>query len=447
MSTEPVQPPETQPQREEAKESLPIQLIATRLTLPESVIEHYKKYQNSTVNFEKNIVAGSTFDVDSKYQIIDLLGQGAYGIVVAACDKSVKEKQNSYIAIKKIEKAFEHKIFVKRTIRELKILRLLQHENIVDVKTILLPKSRQDFNEIYLCQELMDTDLGTVIKSPQILTNEHIQFFVYQILRGLKYIHSANIIHRDLKPRNLLVNANSDLKIADFGLSRAIDCTEDTKQMTDYVASRWYRAPELLLETRDYGPAVDMWAVGCIFAELFKRKPLLPGLDAGHQLNYIFDVFGTPSETDIALVPNSKIRRYLKSLPARKPKDLEVILPKASPLAIDLIKKMMTFNPQERITVEEALRHPYLQELHYPDDEPSREPVPSMEFEFEKHDLSREQLKDILYEEVLLYHFEDFRQEYMRRISANENPYKEVFENENALKPGEKDPEDEDDDS
>jgi serine/threonine protein kinase len=316
----------------------------------------------------------------------------------------------------------------------------------VKLNTIFLPKSRQDFDDIYLSSELMDTDLHTIIRQPSVLTNDQIQFLVYQILRGLKYIHSAKIIHRDLKPRNLLVNMNCDLKICDFGLARALDCHKDTKGMTDYVATRWYRPPELLLSLTDYDASVDMWAVGCIFAELYKRKPFLPGLDSREQLNLILDTFGTPSEEDIALIPNAKAQRYLRSIPYQPPKDLEILLPKADPLAIDLIKKMMTFNPKKRITTEEALAHPFLKEYYFPEDEPVREPVPCMEFEFDRHDLSREQLKDILYEEILLYHNKDFKQEYMRRVSVNENPYQEIFENENALKPGEKDPEDDDED-
>jgi serine/threonine protein kinase len=386
----------------------------------------------------------STFEVDSKYDVIDAIGQGAYGIVVAAKDKTISKKEKSYVAIKKIEKAFEHKIFTKRTIRELKILRLLKHENVISIKTMVLPRSREEFDDIYLVSELMETDLASIIKSPQPLSDEHIQFFVYQLLRGLKYMHSAGVVHRDLKPRNLLVNSNCDLKICDFGLSRTVHSTKGTGNMTDYVATRWYRPPELLLETKDYGPAVDVWSVGCILAELLRRKPFLPGTETKHQLELIFDVFGTPTEEDISLIPKPRLRKFLRSLPTKKPRALDILLPKASPVAIDLLKKIMVFNPQKRITVEEALKHPYLADLHFPEDEPTREPVPNIEFEFEKHNLSLQQLKDLLYEEILLYHYEDFKKEYFRRVNANENPYKEVMENENALKPGEKESDDDD---
>lgn len=149
----------------------------------------------------------------------------------------------------------------------------------------MLPRSRETFNDLYVVSDLMNTDLASIIKSPQPLSDSHIQFFIYQILRGLKYMHSANIIHRDLvlalykKPRNLLVNRNCDLSICDFGLARAIgeDTNTPSQIMTDYVATRWYRAPELLLGQTKYGPSVDVWSVGCILAELLGRKSFLCG--------------------------------------------------------------------------------------------------------------------------------------------------------------------------
>jgi len=388
---------------------------------------------------------GTKFEVEDKYEIIDSVGQGAYGIVVAARDKTKKEEEN-VVAIKKIEKAFEHKIFTKRTLRELKILRLLQHENIIGIITISLPKSRETFEDIYVYNELMETDLASIIKSPQSLSDEHIQFFLYQILRGLKYIHSAGIIHRDLKPRNLLVNSNCDLKICDFGLSRAIHYQQKTGDMTDYVATRWYRAPELLLAAKEYGPSVDMWSVGCILAELLRRKPFLPGTETKTQLELIIDVFGNPTKEEINSIPKEKSKKFILSLPKKQAKPFDVLFPRANPLALDLLKKLMVFDPAKRITVEEALKHPYLSALHFPEDEPVAEPVSPVEFEFEKYPLSLAQLKDLVYEEILLYHFEDFKKEYMRRVQAGENPFKEVVNNENALKPGERDSDDDEED-
>ena len=411
--------------------------------VPPSIVSHYAKYKNTSLSLKKKTVLSSTFDVDDKYEIIDAIGQGAYGIVVAAKDKSAVKKDKAHVAIKKIEKAFEHKIYTKRTLRELKILRLLKHENIIGVRTLLLPRSREDFEDIYVCQPLMETDLATIVKSPQPLSDEHTQFFVYQLLRGLKYMHSAGIIHRDLKPRNLLVNSNCDLKICDFGLSRATHSAEEPGKMTDYVATRWYRAPELLLEVREYGATVDVWSVGCILAELLRRKPFLPGSDTRNQLDLTFEVFGTPGEDFITAIPKPRVRKYLRSLVPRKPRSLEAFFPKANPLAVDLLKKLMVVDYRNRITIDDALAHPYLKELHCPTDEPTRDPVPAIEFDFEKHKLSLEQLKDLVYEEILMYHFEDFRTSYLSKVKSGKTPFDGVIGNANALKPGQTEPGDE----
>lgn len=254
--------------------------------------------QSSNGKSDKNIymVLGTKFEVDKRYSIIDPVGNGAYGVVVAAKDLEADSEENSLIAIKKIEKAFEHKVFAQRTLRELKIMRLMKHDNVIGVKTILKPDSRKEFKEIYVVNELMETDLAQIIKSNQPISDDHIQFFLYQILRGLKYIHSAGILHRDLKPRNLLVNSNCDLKICDFGLARADipNLTTKSSAMTDYIATRWYRAPEVILSWKKYSTSIDVWSVGCILAELLIRKPLLPAGSEEEQIQLITDLIGNP---------------------------------------------------------------------------------------------------------------------------------------------------------
>lgn len=189
-------------------------------------------------------VSGTSFEVTKNYKLIKPIGQGAYGVVISAMDSNTRKK----VAIKKVTRAFEDTIDAKRILRELVLLRHFNHENIVSVMDITRPKSASSFEDVYIVSELMETDLHRVIYSRQAITDEHVQYFLYQLLRGLKYMHSANVLHRDLKPSNLLVNANCDLKICDFGLSRGMEQEdkEHDEDMTEYVVTRWYRAPEIM---------------------------------------------------------------------------------------------------------------------------------------------------------------------------------------------------------
>jgi len=152
----------------------------------------------------------------------------------------------------------------------------LQHENLLSLQTLMQPLNAHSFQDLYMVSELMETDLSSVIKSSQHLSEEHLQFFMYQLVRGVKFLHTSNVVHRDLKPRNLLVNSNCDLKICDFGLAR-IDFPNlqwKASVMTDYVATRWYRAPEIIVGWGKYSKSVDIWSIGCILGELINRKPL-----------------------------------------------------------------------------------------------------------------------------------------------------------------------------
>jgi serine/threonine protein kinase len=158
----------------------------------------------------------------------------------------------------------------------------------------------------------MDTDLHRIIYSKQTLSIDHIEYFVYQILRGLKYLHSANVLHRDLKPSNLLINANCDLKICDFGLARISDENAD---QTEYVVTRWYRAPEIMLACQDYSKAIDVWSVGCILAEMLARKPLFPGTDYIAQLRLICEKLGRPSVEELDFVTSERAKAFMLDLP------------------------------------------------------------------------------------------------------------------------------------
>jgi len=249
----------------------------------------------------------------------------------------------------------------------------------------------------------MNTDLHQIISSNQTLTDEHVQYFLYQILRGLKYIHSAHVLHRDLKPSNLLLNANCDLKICDFGLARVATPDEaDQGFLTEYVATRWYRAPEIMLSWKEYTKSVDIWSVGCILAEILGRKPLFPGKDYMHQLHLIIDILGTPSHADTEYIASEKAKQYIRSLPPKRGVPFRQLFPRASPAALDLLEKMLTFAPERRLTVEQCLAHPYLRLLHDPNDEPvCNRPF---EFDFEKHKLNTDALKNLLWQEACELH-------------------------------------------
>lgn len=290
---------------------------------------------------------------------------------------------------------FQNVLDAKRTLREISLLKSMDHDNVVQIVDIMCPSTKQEFQEVYIVYELMDTDLHQVIRSSQIIRESHCQFFIYQILRGLKYIHSAGIIHRDLKPSNLLTNANCELKICDFGLA----CTSAEQQrMSEYVVTRWYRAPELLLSCAQSTPAIDVWSVGCIMAELLGRKPLFPGKDFINQLQLITKVIGTPSDQDLSQLKSKQGAEYVKSLGEFERVNLQRYYPEATETALDLLDKMLVFNPSKRITVEEALKHPYFDSLHDAEDEPHAPGIFSFGFDSER--LVEQELRELLWQQA-----------------------------------------------
>lgn len=338
-------------------------------------------------------ILGNIFEVSSKYvPPIQPVGRGAYGIVCCATNSETKEE----VAIKKIANAFDNRIDAKRTLREIKLLCHMDHDNIIKIKDIIIPPEKEKFNDVYIAYELMDTDLHQIIRSSQALTDDHCQYFLYQLMRGLKYIHSANVLHRDLKPSNLLLNANCDLKICDFGLART---TSETDFMTEYVVTRWYRAPELLLNCSEYTAAIDIWSVGCILMEIIRREPFFSGKDYVQQLGLITQLLGSPEDSDLGFLRSDNARKYVKQLPHFPKQPFAGKFPDVSPLAIDLAEKMLVFDPSKRITVEEALNHPYLSSLHEINEEPTC-PSPFV-FDFEQMALNEEDIKELIWRESL----------------------------------------------
>ncbi|GAA6013018.1 hypothetical protein JCM10207_008415 [Rhodosporidiobolus poonsookiae] len=346
------------------------------------------------------------FSVGTKYAVQDIIGEGAYGVVCSAVHRPSGQK----VAIKKIA-PFDHSMFVLRTLRELKLLRYFAEqnvsENIISIVDIIKPSSYDSFKEVYLIQELMETDLYRVIRT-QNLSDDHVQYFVYQTLRALKALHSAEVIHRDLKPSNLLLNANCDLKVCDFGLARSVRTAEpqegsQTGFMTEYVATRWYRAPEIMLSFKQYTKAIDIWSVGCICAEMLSGRPLFPGRDYHHQLTLILSVTGTPPLDEFYRITSKRSREYLRALPFQRKKSMADLFPNASPLAVDFLEKTLRFDPLKRITVEQALEHPYLASYHDPEDEPTAPPLEADFFDFDLQKPSREDLKKLMYDEVMAF--------------------------------------------
>ena len=416
------------------------------------------------------------FYINERYLPKKSIGIGAYGCVCEAVDLFLQQQQpqqqqesnndnnnnknkGKRVAIKKLSDIFQTRYEARRVFLEIEFMRRTNHRNVVGLvgldspimKTPLPRDTRrrrrksfgvsdgyreeeeeeeeekeEDFSDVYLIMELMDTDLNQIIKSDQTLLRDHVIYFLYQTLLGLKHIHDCGILHRDLKPSNLLVNANCDLKICDFGLSRrakivdndeeidddtvmtpsssyermdaarylvqrtsscssftSIDnLVEDVRKfaedeeeaksqgagqerpdggMTEYVVTRWYRAPELLVSNSTYTEKIDVWSVGCILGEMLKRQPLFPGSDYINQLILIVNTLGTPCENDMAEVESLKARKFIKSLNDGAPIQkipFAAMFPQADPLTIDLLEKMLEFNPKTRISVTEALYHP-----------------------------------------------------------------------------------------
>ncbi|XP_076468687.1 mitogen-activated protein kinase 14B-like [Babylonia areolata] len=316
--------------------------------------------------FYKTELVATTWEVPQKYQRLSPLGVGAYGQVASADDSS---RPKAKVALKKLARPFQNEIFAKRCYREIRMLRHFDHENIINLVDLFTPDtSLETFSDVYLVTGLMDSDLHEILKY-QVLNDDQIQFLLYQILRGLKYIHSAGIIHRDLKPNNIGVNQNVELKILDFGLARSM-----AEEMTGYVVCRWYRAPEIILNWMHYNSNVDMWSVGCILGEMITRKPLFKGVDHIDQLNKILSLVGKPSEEFIKAIASKDAQNYIRQLPRIPRKDFKKFFQGANPLAIDLLEKMLDLDPAQRIDVEAAICHPYLADYHDPDDEPTAEP-------------------------------------------------------------------------
>lgn len=383
----------------------------------EKNVKKYKKQSNNenkkndvniellkAANPDKTVfdLAGTTFIIDKKYSVVKKLGTGAYGVVCSCKDN----EKNILVAMKKIQNAFEDLIDAKRIVREIILLHFLNHPAIIKLLDVEKPKDISNFNDIYFASEYMDTDLHKVIYSKQPLSDSHYQYFIYQLIAGVHYLHSANVIHRDLKPSNILVNKDCQIKICDFGLGRGLpeegEGNIDDGNLTQYVTTRWYRAPEVILCPSKYSKAMDIWSIGCIFAEIMARCPLFRGENYLDQIKKITDILGSPNENDMSYISDQQAIKFITELPKKKKISFKEIYPNGNPLAIDLLEKMLCFNPKNRINTEQCLNHPYFKEIR--DKNLEITALHSFDWSFDKIELNKQNLQKLIYEQSLYFH-------------------------------------------
>ncbi|XP_061532733.1 mitogen-activated protein kinase 12 isoform X2 [Phycodurus eques] len=341
--------------------------------------------------YHRQEINKTSWEVPDRYRDLKQVGTGAYGTVCSAMDVRTRTR----VAIKKLYRPFQSELFAKRAYRELRLLKHMKHENVIGLSDVFTADLSLDkLNDFYLVMPFMGTDLGKLMKL-QRLSEEKIQYLVYQILKGLKYIHSAGIIHRDLKPGNLAVNQDCELKILDFGLARQAD-----SEMTGYVVTRWYRAPEVILSWMHYSQTVDIWSVGCIMAEMLQGKPLFKGSDHLNQLTEIMKITGTPTQEFIAELQSDDAKSYIQSLKKVEKKDLHKVFSDANPQAVSVLEHMLLLEPESRATAADALLLPYFTEFREPEEETEAQPY---DHSLDNTELPLEQWKRHTFTEILTF--------------------------------------------
>lgn len=301
-----------------------------------------------------------------RFSILKKVGSGAYGHVWKVEEKTTKK----VMALKKIFDAFQHATDAQRTYREIEILKQLAHPNIIKLHDTIRADNNKD---VYLVFEFMEADLHNVI-SEGILKEVHIKFIIYQMAKALKYMHSAAIIHRDLKPSNVLVNSNCTIKLCDFGLVRSLNKhNESHAVLTEGVATRWYRAPEVLLGSKNYSTPADVWSFGCIIYEILAQKPLFPGNSTLDQLEKICLFTGYPTEEDISSLESEVAKSMVKEIKVPPNSRSTNFLKDFSAPFGDMLEKMLSFNPKKRMTIDELLAHEVVKAFHKPEEEISCE--------------------------------------------------------------------------
>ncbi|KAL4302305.1 hypothetical protein GQ457_10G000030 [Hibiscus cannabinus] len=310
----------------------------------------HKKTHSSFQLIFSSLLVGLHMD---QYEKVEKIGEGTYGVVYKARDRVTNET----IALKKIRLEQEDEGVPSTAIREISLLKEMQHGNIVRLQDVVHSEKR-----LYLVFEYLDLDLKKHMDScPEFGKDPRmIKTFLYQILRGIAYCHSHRVLHRDLKPQNLLIDRRTNaLKLADFGLARAFGIPVRT--FTHEVVTLWYRAPEILLGSRHYSTPVDVWSVGCIFAEMVNQRPLFPGDSEIDELFKIFRILGTPNEDTWPGV--TSLPDFKSAFPKWPSQDLATVVPNLESSGIDLLSKMLCMDPIKRITARSALEHEYLKDV------------------------------------------------------------------------------------
>uniref|UniRef100_A0A8C4I521 mitogen-activated protein kinase n=1 Tax=Dicentrarchus labrax TaxID=13489 RepID=A0A8C4I521_DICLA len=343
----------------------------------------------SRTGFSRQEVNRTVWEVPERYRDLKQVGTGAYGTVCSAWDR----RAGAQVAIKKLHRPFQSKLFAKRAYRELRLLKHMRHENVIGLLDVFTAEISLDrLRDFYLVMPFMGTDLSKLMKLER-LTEDRVQFLVYQMLKGLKYIHSAGIIHRDLKPGNLAINPDCELKILDFGLARQADA-----EMTGYVVTRWYRAPEVILNWMHYTQTVDIWSAGCIMAEMLLGKPLFKGNDHLDQLREIMKITGTPAADFIVKLQSQDVSHT----PALDSHDKDTLNNHCLLFAtlLCVLEKMLLLDPEQRVSASEALDLPFFSEYRDADEETEALPYDQT---MDNTDLPLDQWKRHTFTEILTF--------------------------------------------